>query len=119
MLKFEGVLDTSDLASTIIVDPAALVGIDNTGQLKAVKFRIDSIQYNIKDPLSVILYWDATTPIRIEQLTARGHLEYHLFGGLFDNASAGLTGKILGATQGWVAASILPFSIVMRLVKTQ
>ena len=119
VVKFEGVLDTSDLASTVIVDPATLVGIDNTGNRKAAKFRIDDIQFNVEDGLSLNLFWDATTPVRVEELTGRGHMKYHTFGGLVSNAGAGVTGKITATTQGWVAAQILSFSLVMKLVKTQ
>ena len=34
VVKVAGILDTSDLASTVVADPAVLVGIDNTGGLE-------------------------------------------------------------------------------------
>ena len=40
VVKFEGVLDTSDLSSTVVVDPAAQASVDPTGSnyLKATNF---------------------------------------------------------------------------------
>jgi hypothetical protein len=119
ILKVQGVLDTSDLASMTLVDPALLCGIDNTGALKALKLRIKRIVLNIEDGLSVYLWWDATTPVRIESYQGRGHMEFNNFGGLTNNAGAGVTGKILISTQGWATGAILSFSMVVELIKQQ
>jgi hypothetical protein len=118
-VKLEGVLDTSDVAQYVVVDPAALCGIDNTLAVKAAGFTIDRIVYNVEDALAVTLFWDATTPVRIEELTGRGHMEYKKTGGLPSNAGAGKTGKILMSTQGWSSGMILSYSIVLELKKTQ
>ena len=115
VIKFEGVLDTSDLGSTVVVDPATLVGVDNTGTLKAAKLRIVKISYNIEDALSVNLFWDATTPARIEGLTGRGILDYKHFNGLGNDAGAGVNGKLTATTQGWVG--VLSFSLVLECIK--
>ena len=120
VIKIEGILDTSDLGTVTVADPLTLAGIDNTGNLKAARFRIDSIQYNIKDPLSILLTWDSIIPIRIEQLSARGTLDYHRFGGLMDNSASGdNNGKITAASTGWAAGTPLAFSIVLFLIKIQ
>lgn len=119
VVKFEGVLDTSDLGSTIIIDPAVLIGTDNTGTLKAVKFRILKITYNVEDGLSLNLFWDATVPVRIEELTGRGSPDMSSFGGLVSNAGAGATGKITATTEGWAATNVKSFSVILELVKTQ
>lgn len=116
VVKFEGVLDTSDLASTVVIDPSQLSAMGNYGQL-ASKLRIDSIQYSIEDVLSVNLFWDATTPVRIEELVGRGQMTYNKFGGLQNNAGAGITGKITATTQGWATGDILSFSLILTLVK--
>lgn len=117
IVKFEGVLDTSDLASMVVVDPAVLLGMDNTGLLKAAKFRILKIFHNIEDGMSVNLFWDATTPVRVEELTGRGNPDYSRFGGLIQNSGAGSTGKITATTEGWLG--IKSFSLILELVKTQ
>lgn len=120
VLKFEGILDTSDLGSTVVIDPATAATVDPSGSayLKATKFRVDKIIHNIEDGLSVNLFWDATTPVRIEALTGRGKADYTKFGGLQNNAGAtGFTGKITATTQGWAASSVLSFSVILELTK--
>ena len=84
VIKLEGVLDTSDVSSTVVVDPAAQSSVDPTGSnyLKATKYKLDKIIHNIEDGLSVSLFWDATTPVRIEELTGRAKVDYRDFGGL-------------------------------------
>lgn len=120
VVKFEGVLDTSDLSSTTILDPSTLSDMDVYG-VKATKLRIQKIQFSIEDTLSVNLFWDATTPIRIEELVGRGKLDHHKFGGLMptatEYASAGWTGKITATTQGWAASAVLSFSVILECVK--
>lgn len=116
VVKFEGVLDTSDLASTVIVDPAALSQIDSFGN-PASQLRIDCVQYNVEDTLSVNLFWDATAPVRIEEFTGRGVQKDYMFGGLTNNAGAGKTGKITATTQGWTTGAVLSFSLIIKMVK--
>ena len=119
VIKVVGVLDTSDQAQMVIADPATLCGIDNTGALKAAKLAINRIVLNVEDSLDVYLYWDATTPVLIDQFAGRGHQEFQKVGGLWNNAGAGVTGKILLATQGWSAGAILSFSLELELYKQQ
>lgn len=119
VIKISGVLDTSDLAQQVLIDPALLAGIDNTGTLKAAKLRLMRVIFNVEPLLTVNMWWDATTPVRIEDLTAQGHKEFAAFGGLTNNAGAGVTGKVLIATQGWVATAILSFTATLEFVKQQ
>jgi hypothetical protein len=116
VIKFEGVLDTADLTSTVVADPATMQGMDFIGTLKAAKFRVIRIHHNIEDGLSVNLFWDANTPVRIEELTGRGSPDYHKFGGLPSNATDVPTGKITATTEGW--SGIKSFSVILELVKT-
>ena len=92
VVKFEGVLDTSDLASTVVIAPATLSPIDSFGNPPA-QLRIDSVQYTVEDLLSVNLFWDATTPVRIEEFVGRGVQKPFYFGGLTNNAGAGKIGR--------------------------
>lgn len=110
VIKFEGILDTSDLGSTVVVDVSALDGAPS-------KVRIDKIQYSIEDTLTVNLLWDATADVRIAQLTGVGEFCAAQFGGLQNNAGAGVTGDVLATTQGWSAAGILSFSLILHCVK--
>lgn len=116
VVKFEGVLDTSDLASTTVVDPALLSQIDSFGNPPS-QLRIDCVQYTVEDGLSVNLFWDATSPVRIEEFAGRGVQKNYMFGGLTNNSGAGKTGKITATTQGWSAGTILSFSLILKMVK--
>jgi hypothetical protein len=117
VLKVDGVVDTSDVSSMTLVDPALLSVVDAFGTL-ATQLRIDNIVFDIEDQLDVELFWDATAPVRIWDLVGRGKIEPHKrYGGLQNNAGAGKTGKILMATQGWTAAMILSYSFTIELVK--
>jgi len=115
VVKFEGILDTSDLGSTVVVDPANLTGIDNTGARKATGFLIKKITYNVKAALQVNLFWDGGTPARIETLTGVDNTVFEQFGGLANNAVSP-NGKITATTQGW--AGVVSFSVILELVKT-
>ena len=119
MVKYEGVLDTADVSLATILDPATLTGIDNTGTVKAAKLRIEDVQFVVEDRLSVNLFWDATTDVRIEEFTGRGHAKYGYMGGLVNNAGTGVTGKILASTEGVSPGQILSFSLIIKCVKTQ
>jgi len=120
VIKVTGVLDTSDLASTTVIDPATLTGIDLSGTVKAAKFRVKELNYNVEDLLAVYLTWEATTPVVFERLVGRGKIESKRYGGLTNTAAvAGRTGKLLMTTQGWVAAAILSFTLVFEIVKEQ
>ena len=87
VVKITGVLDTSNVASTIIIDPANF-------DLKPTGFRIDHIDYSISDPLEVRLLWDGTPQLDILPIAGRGRMSFWNFGGLQNNAGAGKTGNI-------------------------
>lgn len=115
VVKVDGLLDTSDLSSFTIVDPALLSDMDING-VKASKLRINKIVYDVEDGLDLELFWDAATPVRIWNLVGRGKVDQHRTGGLNNNAT-NPTGKITGLTQGWASGQILSFTIVLELVK--
>lgn len=110
-VKITGVLDTSDQAYTVIVDPASYSPVPGT-------FRIFHLDYSISDQLEVQLSWDATTPRIIMPLAGRGRMSFVDFGGLINNATgdAGYTGKIGLKTTGWASGTQI-FSLVLELVK--
>jgi hypothetical protein len=117
VIKVEGILDTSDLARTLLVDPSTLAGMDNTGLVKPLGLIVDRIQYSIEDTLEVRLDWDATTPTRMVELDGRGTEKYERFGGLTNNSAAGRTGKIFMSTQGWAAAATVSFTLILSFKK--
>ena len=117
VIKVDGLLDTSDVALATLLDPATLSAVLENGQ-KATKLRIDKIVYDVEDTLAVNLFWDATADVSIWHLVGRGKLEFDKkYGGLQNNAGAGITGKILYSTQGWLAAGLLSYSFTLECTK--
>ena len=109
---------TAVAGAIVVLDPAQLSYMWEGGLQKATKLRIDQINYNIEDLLSVNLFWEATANKRIDELTGRGKQDKMFkFGGLTNNAGAGVTGKIVATTQGWVASAVLSFTLVIECVK--
>ena len=116
VIKYDGILDTSDVSSTTLIDPASLSAIDVNNTLPT-KVRIDRVFFDVEDGLAVYLYWDATTPVRIAELAGRGKMNACKYGGLTNNAGAGKTGKVLVATQGWSSGTTLSFTLILECVK--
>lgn len=116
VIKYDGILDTSDVSSTTLIDPALLSAIDVNNTLPT-KVRIDRVFFDVEDGLAVYLYWDATTPVRIAELAGRGKMNSTKYGGLTNNAGAGKTGKVLVATQGWSSGATLSFTLILECVK--
>lgn len=110
IVKITGVLDTSDLASTVVVDPASLLPIPT-------QLRIDHVDYSVSDQLELRLQWDATSPVDIMPLAGRGRMSFWNFGGIQNNAGAGKTGKILLSTKGWASGTQV-FSLILEMVKS-
>lgn len=114
VVKFDGVLDTSDLTSTTVVDPAAQ-WIDQVNP--TTQYRIDRIDWSIADPMVVRLVWDATTPVKIIELSGRGNITVgDVYGGLQNNAGAGKTGIIKALTTGYTSGT-LAFTLILWCVK--
>lgn len=114
IVKLTGILDTSDLVSSIAV-AVANFNQGGTGPIPQ-QFRIDYIDFSISDQLEVQLIWDATTPVVIMPVAGRGRMSFSNFGGLQNNAGAGKTGNILISTTGWTSG-IQIFSIILEMVK--
>lgn len=115
ILKLDGLLDTSDQGSTIIVDPATLSDYNING-VKATKLRINKINFDVEDGLDVELFWDASSPVRIGNFVGRGKVDAWRYGGIVNNATSP-TGKITLQTQGWSTGALLSYTIVLELVK--
>lgn len=114
VIKLVGLLDTSDLALTTAVDVSTLTCSGTRPAPSQV--RIDTLEYEVGDQLSVQLLWDATTDEVAVALAGRGEYYGKKFAGLQNNADAGKTGNILIKTTGW-AAGVQVFTLVLELVK--
>lgn len=109
---------TGTAGAIVVLDPAQLSFMWEGGQQLATKLRIDQINYNVEDLLTVNLFWEATANKRIDELTGRGKQDKMFkFGGLTNNAGAGVTGKIVVTTQGWVSTAVLSFTLIIECVK--
>lgn len=120
ILKLTGVLDSSDEAYAIKIDPAALSSITTDNTTRATLLSIECLDINIEDGLTVTLWWDVdgtqTNAKRIEDLTGRAKPNYTYVGRLTNNAVSP-TGKIALSTQGWGATLIQSYSIIIHVVK--
>lgn len=116
VLRFDVVLDSSDLAPTVVVNLASQYR-DPVGDTIGT-YRVDKIEYEIDDPLTVQLYWGGV-PTLFTNLSGRGRLNPGLrYGGLQNNESTLVRdGRILATTTGYVAASVVAFTLEMWLVK--
>ena len=114
VVKFDGVLDTADLSSMTVLDPA-LQYIDPLNP--TTQYRIDRLDWTISDPIVVRLVWDATTAVKIIEISGRGNMSLgDAYGGLQNNAGAGKTGKILGLTTGYASGTVA-FTIIIDATK--
>ena len=109
VVKVTGVLDTSDQANTPIVVPASFAPVPST-------FLIQYLDYSISDQLEVQLLWDATADVVIMPLAGRGRMGFCEFGGLKNNAGAGVTGAINLQTTGWTSG-IQIFTVILEMIK--
>ena len=70
--KLTGKLDTSNVSTTTLLDPATLASVNATGlnPQKATSLAIESVIFDIQDGLTVALSWDADTDVRSEEHTS-------------------------------------------------
>lgn len=114
-VRFTGSLDTSNLTGTDAVVLADFTNNDpRAGTLRGL--RIDKITAVIMPPLSVQLFWNATTPQLIGNLAAYDN-ELEFVGGLFPTTgAAGYTGGLNVNTLGWAAGTWI-FTINLEMTK--
>jgi hypothetical protein len=109
IVKLTGVLDTTNVS---LVPAFPIANLDPVPKL----LRIDHIDYSISDQLEVQLFWNATTPALILPLAGRGKMSFWSFGGLQNNAGAGVDGQINLLTTGWTSG-VQVYSIILEMVK--
>jgi len=116
-VKAVGILDTSDVSSATLIDPATLgrLGFDSTSPLPT-RLIIDKISYNVEAGLAVNLYWDATSPVLISSLVSSGDdIDMKDYGGIYNTEASGVTGKILYSTSGW--SGVLSYTVILECRK--
>jgi hypothetical protein len=108
VMLFTGLLDTSNEARTIKVDVSTYVPAPT-------KVRVNGIHHLCSSGLTVVLDWDATTPVRFACLSLSDEIEMCEFGGITNDAGAGVTGDIYLTTFGW--SGVMSYNIILEMVK--
>jgi len=118
IIKLVGLLDTSNVSNTTLLDPATLASVNSTGlnSQKASTLAIESVIFDIEDGLVVNLLWDATSPEPAWRFSGRDKMNAEFTGYLQNNAGTGKNGKILYNTTGWTTGT-KSFSLVVQCIK--
>ena len=118
VVKLVGILDTSNVSLTTLLDPATLTSVNTSGlnSQKAETLAIKKVTFDIEDGLAVNLYWDADSDVPIWRFTGRAMANAEFIGFLQNNAGAGKTGKILYDTDGY-SSGVLSFSLLIECIK--
>lgn len=119
--KITGDISGTTQAVSTIITASALTDMNPgmSGTHSPTLLRIDHIDYSITDGIIVRLFWHATTNVLIAELYGRGKIDAWEWGGLQNNAGAGVTGDIdfdiiaSGAATPTEASVLL----ILRLVK--
>jgi len=87
---------TAALAQTTVVTASSLSSMlpAMQGSFPPSLLRIDKIDYSITDGSIAQILWHATTDVPAVELYGRGHIDSKHYGGLQNNAGAGVTGDI-------------------------
>lgn len=109
VILLTGVLDTSNESRTIKVDVSGL-------SPAPTRVRVDTIRHLISPGLIVVLDWDADTDVRFAALTGYDEVEAKCFGGIQNNAGAGVTGDIYLTTLGY-SSGTLAYNIILEMTK--
>lgn len=96
VLKYTIAGTTGDTTAGVLVDASAL-GVDSGMRLVKVTSSLTGFSCN--------LLWDATANVNIVELPADDDYsaDYSSFGGIDNNAGAGVTGDVLFTTTGYTA----------------
>jgi len=118
VVKLVGLLDTSNVSLTTLIDPALVAAVNASGlnPQQPSKVAIKKVTYDVEDGLAVNLYWDATTDVPIWRFTGRGFVMGEQIGFLQNNAGTGVTGKVLYDTDGY-STGLLSFSLLIECIK--
>ena len=117
VIKYEGTLTATDAGVYTIVDPAALSDFDING-VKANRLRINKINYDVEDLLTVNVLWGgASANTVIWNFAGRGKVEARHYGGIINNDTPAPTGGITSSFDYEGTGQNLTFTIILELVK--
>jgi hypothetical protein len=99
VVKLCGVLDTANVAKATFVDVSAL------NAPVPVEVSLQSVEWSVSGNLSINLYWNATADQLFLTLAESGQMCFSQFGGLTNNAGAGVNGDVEYETVGFANPS--------------
>jgi len=106
---------TGTAGAIVVVDPSQMQQISAVSV--PTKCKINRLVFTVEPLLELRLWWEATAPVYITDLTGAAHQEFESIGGLTNNAGSGITGHITMTSQGWSASAVLSFNVVIECVK--
>lgn len=116
VVKLSLALDTSNLAETVVADPATLM-IDRGYSVTPNKLFIRRLQFSVQSPLAVRLQWKATANTEAFVCVNAEDLDFRDVGPIRNDAlAAGNTGQLVAVTTGWTAGTMVA-SVLMWLGK--
>lgn len=107
VMKFTNLSDGTGESAVTKVDVSTLGGAPE-------RVSIQRVHYSVNGMVATLL-WDATTDVRILELSGDGCLDFTSFGGLPNNGGAGVTGDILLTTSGHALND--SYSIILEMRK--
>lgn len=111
VVKIVGTLSAADQPQTTVVNVSTLA-------FSPPFVNIMHVDYSISDGIEVQLLWNATTDTLIMPLAGRGRMSFVDFGGLSNNAGAGVTGNIdLQTTGGATVTGTSVYTIILEMAK--
>ena len=111
VVKIVGTLAAADQPQTTVVNVSTLA-------FTPPFVNIMHVDYSISDGIEVQLLWNATTDTLIMPLAGRGRMSFVDFGGLSNNAGAGVTGNIdLQTTGGATVTGTSVYTIILEMAK--
>lgn len=109
ILKFTNISDGTGEAAVVKVDVSALTNAPSKVTISKIWFTTDG--------MAVQLLWNATADVLAYSIAANqtGYLDFSYFGGIKNNAGAGVTGDIAFTTVGHSAGD--SYSIILEVDK--
>lgn len=107
VMKLTNLSDGTGESAVLKVDVSTLSGAPS-------RVRIMKVHYSVTGMVATLL-WDATSDVRILDLAGDGWFDFTSFGGLYNNAGAGVTGDIQLTTTGHTLGD--SYSIVLEMIK--
>lgn len=113
VMKFTNLSDGTGESAVTKVDVSALQA-NKLGQACS-RVTIEKVHYSVSGMVATLL-WDATADVRIMDLQGDGVFCMEQFGGIPNNAGAGVTGDVQLTTTGHSSGDT--YTIILEMVKT-